>query len=500
MRFGTNSRALRAHSSVALTLALALVPRVSSAQDRPDAPGSSALFRFDEGDAIEHFDGERTRVHFTRDGRNAVPSDDTDASGVPDFVELVAMEYDAALAYYAMRGFREPLSDESLTQNGGDAHFDVYLVDFGGNADGAFQIDGCTGATCVGYMVQENDYRGYSYPNVATAIGIVSSHELFHAVQAAYDHDQGNVFSEGTAVWASDQFEPTFGETAGFSDGFLSRPTRPLDQESAGVVLDQFAYGASIFFQFLSEYVDVEIVRLVLEGVVDGAGGVADPHWLDVLVAILDTEYGLAWEDVFVEFATWNMLTGSRASGQPEAQTYSNAIGLPPVELRLESLPLADERPRHFYAATRYYGFSPAGRTQVSARLVGDTEGLVVRIVSNAETPLLISPMDESPLEADIDTTGATQVIVAVVNTNREGDSKRASVCVGTAEEVETCVSGFESTMDAGVPDGGVMMDGAVMTPVGDGGGCNAAPRPSFFALFVLGLGLALHARRRQRG
>src|SRR5690606_35560108 len=97
--------------------------------------------------------------------------------------------YDEVLAAYVGRlGFRAPLADGSLLDNGGDARFDVYLLDFGGSADGSFRVDACgqDGALptqCAGFMVQENDFAGYAYPSVRYANRLLAAHELFHAVQ-----------------------------------------------------------------------------------------------------------------------------------------------------------------------------------------------------------------------------------------------------------------------------------------------------------------------------
>src|SRR5690606_23918477 len=106
---------------------------------------TTELFRFDPADVVESHPspGGSFRVHYTRSGAHAVPPlDEAGELGVPDHVELVAAIYDEVLeAYVGRLGFRAPLSDESLADNGGDGRFDVYLLDFGSSADGAFRTD-----------------------------------------------------------------------------------------------------------------------------------------------------------------------------------------------------------------------------------------------------------------------------------------------------------------------------------------------------------------------
>ena len=161
---------------------------------RPDTPGNNLLFNFDPADVVEtHVSaGDHFSIHFTRQGPNAVPAADANADMVPDFVEEVASVYEDVLTkYHDEMGFRAPADDGMIVDNGGDARFDVYLVDFAGQGDGNYRDDQCTPQNadiCAGYMVQENDYKGYGYPSTLVANRILGSHEFFHAVQSAYDN------------------------------------------------------------------------------------------------------------------------------------------------------------------------------------------------------------------------------------------------------------------------------------------------------------------------
>ena len=65
-----------------------------------------------------------------------------------------------------------------------------------------------------------------------------------------------------------------------------------------------------------------------------------------------------------------------------------------------------------------------------------------------------------------IDTKGADNFIVVVVNTEQEGQSRRPGLCIGTAEEVATCKTTLVPP-DAGLPDAGAP-DGGTSTPPPD--------------------------------
>ncbi len=412
-----------------------VVPGLASAL-RPDNDNSFDQFRFDDADIVVSHDspGGAFRVHYTTAGVNAVPAADLDQSGVPDFVEETATTYDEVLAFYESLGYRAPLPDDDVVDNGGDGRFDVYLIDFAGNADGAFRTDGYLSTNPdrgVGYMVQENDFAGYGYPSLTVAIRTLSSHEFFHGVQAAYDAFQGSIASEGTAVWASEAFDPSLEDLEWFAAGYLDNVERSLDKPLPGPV-DPFSYGSAIFWQFLAERFDDGFVLSLWEALENGAG--TDPDWWDTLDAELAAR-GSSFAESFTEFATWNLYTGNRASG---AYGYAAAADYPRPKLNLATPPYQDGELRLFYAATQYYSLFPGGRDQMAAALVGDSAGVELAFVverGGAYEPAVIA----SGASGTVSTAGATRLLVALVNTARSGDSKKPGLCIGSPAEVAAC-------------------------------------------------------------
>lgn len=469
----------------------------TASADRPDTPGTSALFHFAEGDTVETHDTARVRVHFTRAGDHAVPLEDANSDGVPDFVENVGAIYEQALEHYTGTGFLPPRSDEAEAENGGDARFDVYLVDFYGSADGSFVREACTEERCTGYMVQENDFAGYGYPSALIGSRIVGSHELFHAIQAAYDEHQGSVYSEGLATWATEHFDGSLFDFERAIGGYFAKADRPLPSEAGGL-LDRFAYGSAIFFRFLEERFGVDFLVALAEHTQNGAGGVMDPSWFDALQLLLEDE-GTTFADEYITFATWNMLTGARAGGMG----YTNAADYPELTTRPIELPFEDERPRHFYAAARYYEGSAGGRREIAAALVNEESVLLVGLENSTGTWRSWGPATELRMPV------SERFLIAAINPATEGPSARSTVCIGTPVEVQQCQDRFTDAgpSDAGVGDAGMMpMDAGAFDasvpplPPEDEGGCSVgstsqgAPMlaPLVGALFALG-------RRRRR-
>ncbi|MBK6515555.1 MAG: hypothetical protein IPM79_05180 [Polyangiaceae bacterium] len=488
----------------------------SEVEVRPDTPGNNLQFNFDRADLVEAFGspGGRFLIHYTRDGDNAVPSADDDVSGVPDFVEEVAGVYDEVLGFYEGLGFRAPLDDAAVTDNGGDDRFDVYLVDFAGVGDGNFQRDGCSSTNpdqCRGYMIQENDYVGYGYPSTLVANRILGSHELFHAVQSAYDVEQGSVLAEGTAVWATEQFDPSLDDLEWFITGFFENVDRPLDEPLPGPA-DPYSYGAGVFFQFLHEALGPTVVRSLWERCEDGAGGVDDPYWLDVLDATLQDAADISFSDAYLEFATWNLRTDDFAD--PSA-SYASGDQYPRVRIDAETAPHSDDQLRVYKASSQYYGVEPGGRVSMTAALVAPaadpaaTEGLRLLLATESGDSVTHEELtDVAAGTQTITTSTADRLVVVVVNTATTGDSKKPGLCIGTVEEVATCAAALSGEGGGGAggggaggesgEGGGAGGDGADDTE--DGCGCRVpVRRADSSGLSVVALGLALQLWRRRK-
>ncbi len=458
-----------------LLVAAAIALGAGSAVARPDDASAGGLYRFAAGDVVEYLDSARFRVWFTRAGKNAVPSADADGDSVPDHVAEVAKLYEDVLTFYLSRGFVAPLADGAVSDNGGDGRFDVYLLDFGGSADGHFVKQSCTQSRCIGYMVQENDFVGYAYPTATIGNRVLSSHELFHAVQAAYNADQDSVITEGTAVWATEQFDPTLDDLEGFVGGYLGQDDRTLNLPGGGPV-DSFSYGAAIFFQFLGEKLDDDVVRRLYEDCVPGARGVASPDWFSVLGPLLEREYATTFADAFTTFATWNLFTASR--GDP-ARAYAHGKSYIGLKFEKPALPYEDTTFRVFRSASKVVSVDPAGRGVLEVALVPlaglstDAFATVTVIVAPIVGGVVgtISTRPATQASEPISVSGATQVFVALVNTAQSGESTRGTLCIGDTAEVTAC-----KAANGGAPkvepeeDGGCAFAGHRTSPTGAAG------------------------------
>lgn len=302
-----SKRALAVGALASMLLVAAGAAQAVECARPTDAQGSSG---YDYASAtVESFGSERVLVWYTTAGPHAVSPSSTRADGVPDDVASVAEVTTSALDRYEAMGFRTPLADDLNAEcgsNGGDARLDVYLVAMNG-ADGMAvpEAGRCSSPhRCASFLIAKSNYA-LTYGSADIGIRTVLPHELFHAVQNAYDTELDRFWAEGTAQWATKVLHPDLADLERNLPAFFRQPSRSLDAPPSGVTAG-FLYGAAIWPVFLSERFDDDIVRRILEQEAEVEG---------TAIAATDAvlrELGSSMQSEFPQFAAWNAGTGSR--------------------------------------------------------------------------------------------------------------------------------------------------------------------------------------------
>jgi hypothetical protein len=382
-------------------------------------------------------------VHYATTGTDAVPALDANTDGVPDFVAEVANTAELALEHFTSLGFRRPLSDGSL---GGDGRIDFYLQNSVA-ADGNAGTDACTGSTCIGYAVTENDYQGFSYPSLTEAIRSVVPHELFHLVQYAYANDQPSTWSEGSAVWAVEQlYGADNADFERFLPAYIERTFRPFERPTGGFG-DAYPYGAALWPYFLER-------RYGVQTIVDTWTACAGANFLDAtddVLAAHETSLASAW----VEFTRWNAFTGPHAV---IAGTYDEAVA--------------------WRAAPREMAIDASGTVYV--------EGLSARYV-----PLVLA--ERSRIE--VSPTNGIRIAAWLV-ADGSGFPDGAELVVDDVTHAIEVDAGSYTLVVSGLSRGTITtaVDIEISAPLPEEAGCKAAAGSSFAPAFVL-LGLLRRGR-----
>lgn len=467
------------------------------AMARPTDGGS---WSFNETDTITSFDDASglVRVWYSTEGDNVTLLDDTDGSGVPDFVEDVANTAADVLATYEETGFRLPLSDDG---KGGSNALDAYLVDFAGNADGLWASESCDDGVCSGYFTMENDFSGYGYGNLHEAVAVLTSHELFHGVQAAYAQSDEVWLAEGTATWAEHLYDPLNNDFVGFCGAYLEDPGRPFYEPPAGPV-PSFAYGTALWFYFLDERYGSDFLVDLLDAYVEAN----DAEALVAAIETLAAERGGSLAQDFGAFSQRNLATGSRAGAFPEEYSFAGRLPSVPLEAEGDSV-VADDR---FYPlSTTYYRIDHPADVPLYVATDNTSDALVLSVhpvdsAGNVLQAAYVGTADAQPHDTGLSAAG--EYFLVVSNTLLADNSTKLTVCLGDADAAAACASGGDTgipddsgaTDDSGsTDDSGATDDTAVDDDSGDSADCGCSsglPPEGFAGLYAL----FVFARRRR--
>jgi hypothetical protein len=466
------------------------LPLLAVALARPT--DGAGMWTYDETDTVAAWDapGGLVRVWYSTTGTNAVLPDDTDGDGVPDFVADVGVTSEAVLENFDVLGVARPLGDHG---EGGDDRLDVYLVDFAGNADGNWATEGCDGDACYGYFQMENDFSGYGYSDLHTAVKVLTSHELFHGVQAAYGSTDAVWFLEGTATWAEDAFDPGSSDFLHLCEAYLDDTGRSLYEPPGGPV-PPFAYGTALWWWYLTNAYGVSVMADLL--VAMGESG-DDAELIAAMVAI-EAQRGGDGADDFTTFSRWNLATGRREGA---AETYPFADRLGGIRAEASGSAIADNN-RFYPMATTYYELDWAGGELF---FTSDAPGEALRLSLHEEGD------DGNVRDADQEFTatgerqslgevGAGTWWLVVTNPSWAANSTKITVCLGAAADMAACEA--ESPDDTGDTDNtGDTGEGGSdpEDPVDEQPACGCAS-PSAGAGSLLGVtvaGALLRGRRR---
>ena len=295
---------------------LLLAPRLAPAATCSGRPtDASGVQGYSYAAPEKFFDAGEARVHWATSGSHAPDLATTRPDSVPDTVAFAAKIADEALRGFAQRGFKAPPSDASCTSNGGDGKIDVYLVRFAG-ADGATIPEACSGTACSSFVLVEATFAGRGYANAEEGFSTVVTHELFHAVQNAYDSQLDRFWAEGTAQWAMKALHPELADFERQLPAFFAEPNRSLDTQPSGVTAG-FLYGSSVFPLFLETWKGEGFVRAAFEA--EAAGAKSIPAIESILQA-----RGSSLAEAYPLFGAWNAATKARAGtgGYPDAARY----------------------------------------------------------------------------------------------------------------------------------------------------------------------------------
>ena len=240
------------------------------------------------------------------------------------YVEQVAAISEEVLTTYAAAGYRAPRPDGT---RGGNSKLDIYLEDLGSQGLYGY-CDTDAGPPAGGpwdvpaYCAFDNDYLEFTQHSPLENLQVTAAHELFHAVQFAYDYYEDVWFMESTATWVEDEvFDDVDDNVQYLRSSPLKQPGVPLDKD-AGLRV----YGGWIFFRHLTErFPDEEgglpvLVREMWDRA-DGSAVGPDDYSVEAIKNVLAAR-GAGLRSAWASFAAANRQPGR---SYEEGRTYPQA-------------------------------------------------------------------------------------------------------------------------------------------------------------------------------
>ncbi|MGH8004625.1 MAG: MXAN_6640 family putative metalloprotease [Limisphaerales bacterium] len=304
-------------------------------------------------------------IHYDTAGPHAVPVEDEDLSGVPDYAENLARYADSSLRTEVLQmGYFAPPPD-------GDGRYDVYTQNLGTGLYGYTQPESPGPAPWTDYtsfIVVHHTLIGFPPNNDPEspqkgAMKVTIAHEFHHAIQFAYNAStSGRIwFMEITSTWMEDVVFDLVDDNYNYLPIFFTQPQTPLT--NTGIHM----YSSFIWNQYLAQNFGPDIIRQIWQ---ENISFTASPA-LDRVLQTRSTTLGRE----FSRFALWNFYTGGRDDGQhyeeggfyPEMALHQNSGGLL-ISGRSQSIP----------ALAAQYETFPSGDTIEKARLTftGRTSGV----------------------------------------------------------------------------------------------------------------------------
>lgn len=278
-------------------------------------------------------------IHYDRTGTNAVPPEDKNSNGVPDFVDSAAAYFDHSYhEEITVMGYQPPPPDQN---GGGTPEYDVYLLELGrstgnyGTTVPETRIgDGGTQGRFTTFITIDNDFsaddiyneRKAFYTSGYKALQVTAAHEFHHAIQlGAYGNSPDYcIFHEMASTWMEYRVYPDVGDYR----QYLPRLFGNLAEHSFGKANDCFAgYDYGILGQYLYKIDGDVFLRNIWEHI----GTKQNPY---LAFATACTARSSTFDKVWCGFLPWLYNTGHRAQKDTyfaEAESYP-AVTFTPIK------------------------------------------------------------------------------------------------------------------------------------------------------------------------
>lgn len=279
--------------------------------------------------------------HYTLIGADAVPSLDANSNGFPDYVDQMASVFENVWTQYQTRNYTMPPLDGTA---GGSNKYDVYIGNIGLTTYGFVSPENVIGDNpqssslteadaMTSWMGMNNNYSWAAPISVLNAIKVTAAHEFFHAVQFGTTSSNTNFISEATAAWSEDEIYPGIDDNIQYLTSIFNNTTNKGSDialnynnsslDGNGAAYNGHWYGAWIFFRYLSEKTNPDIIRQIYNKTIS-------LYEIPAINDVLTLNYNTNFNTIFKDYLTSLDVLSSASSYSPytlsRATVYKNSL------------------------------------------------------------------------------------------------------------------------------------------------------------------------------
>lgn len=355
--------------------------------------------------------GGRFKIHYAPDGVDAVPGQDENGNGVPDYVEQVAIAFEFSYAReVGDLGYRPP-PDDGIDGSEYDVYIQALADGFYGLTTLENSVPGTVRNDVTSFIKIDNDFQNGQSTHGLAGAQVTAAHEFFHAIQLGYRTalvPNDFFYYELCSSWMEDVVYDDINDYYFNVPLYFQRIDSPFNRFELTSLTN---YGAAVWNHMLVEkYGNPDMIRQTWEFMQ------TDMPILESIDKSLES-LGSTFRREFTALASWNYFTAGRAD---PASYYEEGAAFPEVKLALDAL-LRDNVTvvdSMLSLSDRYYRFTTetAGRYLLSttADNVNNLEFVVIREASGFEiqTDVLLpgQVLDLGSLPA------ATRIVVIATN------------------------------------------------------------------------------------
>ncbi|MFQ5825068.1 MAG: T9SS type A sorting domain-containing protein [bacterium] len=269
---------------------------------------------FDRPDLPLNFvsSARRFKIHYTETGLDAVPLDDLNNNGIPDFVEEVAQAFENSFQIeVGALGYRKPPDDAEVDE---PEYYDVYITNLGYQFYGFTQGETNPPETpqndLRSYIVIDNDFNNGHFTTGISGAQVTAAHEYYHAIQFGYRiflNDNERFYYEFCSVWMEDVVYDEINDYYQYLPIFFRHTEIPFNKfDHLGHYLGEALWNHFLVKKYQENDKGFSIIRRTWELIQ------SDELALVAIDKAL-TETGSSFKNDFAEFSRWNYFTGMRA-------------------------------------------------------------------------------------------------------------------------------------------------------------------------------------------